>query len=159
MYLFLWLLLIFFAVRLLIRTGYGLFRFLVALVFGPAAIILWAIPQTEWLTSVWLHELIGWGITPLLVVVCLALAIPLAAGQSGFLGAFVFGIAGLQAAHDLVGLLSLTRGGGGHALDPISYARAAARAAMAAGAGGAGVAAASIPANRLTTLADMYGFD
>src|SRR5205807_8979213 len=53
-YLLLWLLLIFFGVRLLVRTGYGLFRFLVALVFGPVAIILWAIPQTEWVTSVWL---------------------------------------------------------------------------------------------------------
>ena len=157
-YLLLWGLLIFFGVRLLVRTGYGLFRFLVALVFGPVALILWAIPQTEWVTSVWLHELIGWGVTPLLVVVCLALAIPLATGQAGFLAAFVFGIAGLQAAHDLVGLLSLTRGGGGHALDPLGFARMAARAAIAAGAGGAGVAAASIPANRVTTLAEQYGY-
>jgi hypothetical protein len=52
-YLLLWGLLIFFGVRLLVRTGYGLFRFLVALVFGPVALILWAIPQTEWVTSVW----------------------------------------------------------------------------------------------------------
>jgi hypothetical protein len=44
-YLLLWVLLIVYAFRLLIRLAYSLFRFLVALVFGPVAITLWAIPQ------------------------------------------------------------------------------------------------------------------
>lgn len=92
---------------------YSLFRFLPALVFGPVAIILWAIPQTEWVIWFWLGELVGWGTMPLLVTVCLALALPLAAGRSGFLAAAAFGVAGLMAAHDVAGLHSLAHGRGG----------------------------------------------
>jgi hypothetical protein len=84
----------------------------------------------------------------------MAIAVPLVLGQSGFLAAAVVGIAGLMAAHDLVGVLGHGRGGGGHGLgDAVSYARMAGRAS-----GGAGVAAAAIPANRVTTLADQYGY-
>jgi hypothetical protein len=107
-YLLLWLLLIYFGIRLLCRVAYGLFRLLVALIFSPVALILWAIPQTEWVTWFWLRELLGWATTPLLVTACLAMAIPLAGGREGFLGAMVFGIAGMQAAYDLVGLLGGT---------------------------------------------------
>ena len=99
-YAVLWLLLGWFAIRLMIRLAYGLFRFLIALVFGPVALILWAIPQTEWVTSFWMREFVGWATSPLLVVVALAMAIPLATGQAGFLGAVIFGIAGLQAWFD-----------------------------------------------------------
>ena len=156
-YAVLWLLLIYYAVRLLVRLAYSLFRFLVALVFGPVALMLWAIPQTEWVTSLWLRELVGWGTTPLLVVVAIAIAVPLAAGQSGFLDAVLFGIAGMMAAYDLVGLLGVTRGGGGLGLgSPFGYARMAASAATG---GGAGVAAASVPAVRSQVLADTYGFN
>jgi hypothetical protein len=109
-YAVLWLVVVFFAIRLFIRLAYGLVRFLVALVFAPVALILWAIPQTEWVTSLWLRELVGWGTTPLLVVVSLALALPLVAGQAGFLAAAVLGIAAMMAAHDLVGLLGGGRG-------------------------------------------------
>src|ERR1041385_4894659 len=73
-YALLWLLLIFYGVRLVIRLGYSVFRLLVALVFGPVALILWAIPQTEWVTWLWLRELLAWATTPLLVTACLALA-------------------------------------------------------------------------------------
>jgi hypothetical protein len=154
-YVVLWLLLIFYTLKLLIRVAYSLFRFLVALVFGPVAIILWAIPQTEWVTSFWVREFIGWGTTPLLVAVALSLAIPLAIGQAGFLGAALFGIAGLKAAADLAGLFAMSKGGGGGGIgvSVIGLARLAAGAAT----GGAG-AAASIPANRVTTLADSYGY-
>jgi hypothetical protein len=108
-YMLVWLLLIYFGVRLLIRLAYGLFRLLVALIFGPVALILWAIPQTEWVTWFWLRELLGWMTTPLLVTACLAMAVPLASGRDGFLGAAVFGIAGMQAAYDLIGLLSVAQ--------------------------------------------------
>src|SRR5207253_2249343 len=114
-----WLAMIYYGFRLFIRLAYSLFRLLVALVFGPVAIILWAIPQTEWVTWFWLRELLAWATTPLLVTACLALAIPLANGRSGFLPAAAFGIAGMMAAYDLVGLLGMTQGGGrprsGHA--------------------------------------------
>jgi len=151
----LWVVLIFYGLRLLVRLAYSLFRLLVALLFGPVAIILWAIPQTEWVTWFWLRELLGWATTPLLVTACLALAIPIASGRSGVFAAVVFSIAGLMAAYDLVGLLSMAHRGGGGGMSPIGYARMAA--GMATG-GGAGVAAASIPANRMTTLADQYGY-
>lgn len=148
-----WLLMIWFAVRLFIRLGYGLIRFLIALVFGPFALILWAIPQTEWVTTFWLHELVGWGTTPVLVATALAFAIPLAAGQAGFLGAAVLGIGGLQVAHDMVGLLSHARGGGGGWGAPLMAARAAAGAAT-----GGAAAAATAPAMRAEMMADTYGF-
>jgi len=155
-YAVLWLLLVWFALRLFVRLGYSLFRFVVALVFGPVALILWAIPQTEWITWFWLRELVGWGLTPLMLVVAMAIAVPLVAGQSGFLAAGVLGIAGLQAAHDLVGLLGHGRGGGGGGMgNAAGYARMA---SSAASGGGAGVAAAAIPANRMTTTADSYGY-
>lgn len=108
-YALLWLLLIYFGVRLMIRLAYGLFRLMVALAFGPLALMLWAIPQTEWVTWLWLRELLGWSTTPLLVTACLAIAIPLASGRDGVFGALIFGIAGMQAAHDLVGLLGFAQ--------------------------------------------------
>jgi hypothetical protein len=154
-YLLLWLLMIFYGVRLLVRLVYSLFRLLVALVFGPVAIILWAIPQTEWVTWFWLRELVGWGTTPLLVTACLAMAIPLASLHSGVLAGASFSLAGMMAAYDLAGLLSVAPGRAGHT-SPLGYAHLAARAATAGS--GAGVAAASIPANRLTTLAEQYGY-
>src|SRR5919108_357032 len=90
------------------------------------------------------------------LLVALALAIPLATGQAGFLAAAAFGIAGLQAAYDLVGLLGAGRGGGhlAGAGDAIALGRLAAR----AGGGGGAAAPAAIPANRLTTLAEQYGY-
>lgn len=152
-YVVLWLILIWYGVKLMVRLAYSLFRFLVALVFGPVALILWAIPQTEWVTTFWIREFVGWGTTPLLVAVALALAIPLASGQAGFLGAVLFGIAGLQAAHDLAGLFAASKGGGGGlGVSPVALARLG----MAAASGGA--TAASIPPNRVTTLADQYGY-
>ncbi len=153
-YVLIWLVMLFYGVRLVIRLAYSIFRLLVALVFGPVAIILWAIPQTEWITSLWLRELLAWATTPLLVTACLAMAIPLASGRSGFLAAAVFGIAGMMAAYDVIGLLGGARHGGG--ASPLAYARTA---ATRLGGGGAGAAAASaIPTNRLTTLADQYGY-
>jgi hypothetical protein len=154
-YLLLWILLIWGGVRLLVRLAYSIFRFTVALIFGPVAIILWAIPQTEWVTWFWLRELVGWATTPLLVTACLAMAIPLAGMHNGVLAGAVFSLAGLMAAYDLVGLLSMARGGGGHA-GPLGYARVAAGAARG---GGVGAAAASVPAVRPSMLADQYGFN
>ena len=153
-YALLWLLLIYYGVRLLIRLAYSLFRFLVALLFGPVALMRWAIPQTEWITELWLRELVGWGTTPLLVTACLVLGIPLAAGREEFLSAAVFGIASLQAAYDLAGLLAFGRAWGGNLMPRFSVRQAAG--AMAGG--GAGAAAASTPAMRSQLLADQYGF-
>jgi hypothetical protein len=155
-YALLWLLLIYYGVRLVIRLAYSVFRLLVALVFGPVALILYAIPQTEWLTVFWLREVLGWAATPLFVTACLAMAVPLASGRTGFLAAAVFGIAGLQAAYDLVGLLGHGHMGG--RLFPLTFAGVRMGMAAAASGGGAGVAAASIPANRMTTLAERYGY-
>jgi hypothetical protein len=151
----LWLLLVYYGVRLLIRLAYSLFRLLVALVFGPVAIILWAIPQTEWITALWVRELLGWGTTPLLVATCLAMALPLATGRGGFLAAAAFSIAGLQAAYDLVGLLSFGSARPGR-LFPIPHASRRDLGALAGGGGGA--AAASVPPVRAQLLADQFGF-
>jgi hypothetical protein len=128
-------------------------RFVVALVFGPIALIMWAIPQTEWVTGFWLRELIGWGTTPLLVAVCLSIAVPMAVGRSGFLAAAGFGIAGFMAAYDLVGLLALSHGADRRPL-PLGYFRVAAKAAS----GGTAEMAQTTPAVRPSVLADMYGY-
>jgi len=160
-YALLWLLLIVYGVRLIVRVAYSLFRFLVALVFGPVAIILWAIPQTEWVTWFWLRELLAWATTPMLVTACLALAIPLANGRSGFLLAAAFGIAGMMAAYDLVGLLGMTQGGG-RVPSPFGLIRMAAGAASGGGVSAGAQAAAmhSYAATERAAATERYfGFD
>lgn len=150
----LWVVLLWYGLRLLLRVTYSLVRFVVALVFGPVALILWAIPQTEWVTWFWLRELIGWSTTPLLVAVCLSVAVPMATGRFGFLAAAGFGIAGFMAAYDLAGILGFA-----HAMSrphlPISYVRAA---AVMASAGAAEPAVRSLPGTRMSLMADMYGY-
>jgi hypothetical protein len=149
----LWVVLVWHGLRLLLRLTYSLVRFVVALVFGPLALIMWAIPQTEWVTGFWLRELIGWGTTPLLVAVCLSIAIPMATGRSGFLAAAGFGLAGFMAAYDLVGLLALSHGTARGPI-PLGYLRIAATAAR----GGTPEVAQTTPAVRSSILADMYGY-
>lgn len=158
-YLLLWVILIYYGVKLVIRLAYAVFRLVVALIVGPVALICWAIPQTEWLTSLWIRDLLGWATTPLLVAACLAVAVPLASGREGFLAAAVFGIAGLQACYDLVGLLASSRGGG--SLMPLGYVRAGAQMAAGAATGGAAGAATSAggAAMRPSYMADQYGFN
>lgn len=156
--LILWGFMLWYGVKLIVRLGYSLFRFLIALLFGPLAIVLWAIPQTEWITIFWLHELLGWGTAPLLVTACLAMVIPLATAQSGgFIAAFVFGIAGLQAAHDLIGVFSQSggRGGGG----PFSVATVGGVARSGVAAAGTGGAAVAMSAAEVGELADKYGYN
>jgi hypothetical protein len=80
----LWLLLIVYGLRLLVRLAYSIFRLLVALVFGPVAIILWAIAN-RMATRFWVREQLAWSTTPLLVTACLAMELPLATGRGGFL--------------------------------------------------------------------------
>lgn len=149
--LLLWLILIWYGVRLAIRLAYSLYRFLVALLFGPVAIVLWAIPQTEWLLGFWVKEVVGWGTTPLLVTGALAMAIPLASGRNGFLAAAVFGIAGLQAAYDVAGLLG--HGGGGRSLWPITWA--AIRSGASSATPGGAAASAGAQAAGMRSLAHM----
>jgi hypothetical protein len=154
----LWLLLIFYGLRLLVRLAYSIFRLLVALVFGPIAIILWAVPQTEWITRFWLRELLAWSTTPLLVTACLAMALPLASGRGGFLAAAAFGIAGFQAAHDLAGMLRLSDGAG-HG-PAFGYARMAAGAASGGGGSAAAGAMRSYAASERAAASErFYGYD
>lgn len=150
----LWVLLVWFGLRLLIRVAYSLVRFVVALVFGPVALILWAIPQTEWITWFWLRELIGWGTTPLLVSVCLSVAVPMATGRSGFLAAAAFGIAGFMAAHDLVGVLGVSSSMGKPNL-PISYLR---NLASSDGRSWGGASIKPLSGTRMSVVADQYGY-
>jgi len=154
-----WLFLIYQGIRLIIRLAYSLFRFLVALIFGPVAIILWAIPQTEWVTWFWLREFLGWGTTPLLVTACLAMAVPLATGHGGgFLTGSIFSIAGLMAAYDMVGLLGFAGGHGRVNLpNPMTYLRLGLGSLDFGGGAAAGAMVSGAPA-RPQMLADMYGF-
>ena len=157
----LWLLLLWYGLRLLLRVAYSLIRFTVALVFGPVAIILWAIPQTEWVTWFWLRELVGWGTTPLLVAVALSIAVPLALGRSGELAAAAFGIAGFMAAYDLVGAARAVEGGR-RSWPSLGYIRMAASAASGGGVSAGAQAAAMrsyAATERAAATERYYGYD
>ncbi len=90
-----------------------------------------------------------------------ALAIPLANGRGGFLPAAAFGIAGMMAAYDLVGLLGMTQGGG-RVPSPFGLIRLAAAAASEGGvsAGAQAAAMRSYAASERAAATERYfGYD
>lgn len=151
----LFLILAFFAVRLLIKAVWRIGFLAVLLPVGLAACALYGIPQTRWLLSWWARTWGGMLAAQIPSVFALAVGLGLfTGGGGGGLGPFVFSIAFLQLATDLYTLIPFGYSGGGGT----PWGALPLRLGMALGSGGAGVAAASIPANRVTTLADQYGY-
>ena len=152
----LFIILLFFAVRLLIKAAWRIGFLAVLLPVGIAACALYAIPQTRWLLGWWSRVWGGMLIAQIPSVMALSIGVQMAAYGSG-LGAFVFSIAFLQLATDLYSLIpfGMAAGGGGSPWGglPMQAAR------MASGVGGGtAAAAAAAPAMRSQMLADQYGY-
>jgi hypothetical protein len=148
----LFIILLFFAVRLLIKAAWRIGFLAVLLPVGIAACALYAIPQLRWLLGWWARVWGGMLIAQVPSVMALSIGVQLAAHGSG-LGAFVFSIAFLQLATDLYSLIpfGMVSGGGGPPWGGLPWQ--AARAAS-----GIGAAPAAVPAIRPQLLADTYGY-
>jgi hypothetical protein len=153
----LFIILLFYGMRLLIKAAWRIGFLAVLLPVGMAACALYAIPATRWLLGWWSRVWGGMLIAQIPSVMALSIGVQLAAHGSG-MGAFVFSIAFLQLATDLYTLIPFgsSGGGGGPPWGNLPW-RLGGIAAAGMGAG-AGAAAASAPAMRPSMLADQYGY-
>jgi hypothetical protein len=101
----LFLILAFFAIRLLIKAVWRIGFLAVLLPVGVAACALYAIPQTRWLLSWWARVWGGMLAAQIPSAFALAIGLGLFAGGGGGLGPFVYSIAFLQLATDLYSLI------------------------------------------------------
>jgi hypothetical protein len=153
--LILFVILLFFAIRLLMKAAWRIGFLAVLLPVGMAACALYAMPQTRWILGWWARMWGGMLIAQLPSVMALTIGAQLFAHGSG-LGAFVYSIAFLQLATDLYSLIPFghTGGSGGAPWGALPL-----RPMIGAATGGAGgAAAAAIPAAQVTTMADRYGY-
>lgn len=147
-----------FGLRLWLKLASNVVHVAVAVAWSPVALACGLLPESAWVMSLWTREFVGRLAGAVLATVASGIGLALALGNSGGgSGDFViFGVAGaFLAAHDLVDWLAKTPGSPmGGAIGGIAR--------MGVGlmsGGGGGAAAAAIPANRLTTAAEMYGYD
>ena len=162
----LFVILLFFAVRLLFKAVWRIGFLAVLLPVGMAACALYAIPQTRWLLGWWARTWGGMLLAQLPSVLALTIGTQLFAHGGGGLGAFVYSIAFLQLATDLYTLIPFGHTGGGGA--PWGWLpHTAARAFGGAGGTAAGAAATLArtearypwPAGATTaSVASMYGY-
>jgi len=104
----LFVLLVFFAIRLLIKAVWRIGFLAVLLPVGMAACALYAIPQTRWLLGWWARLWGGMLLAQIPSVMALTIGAQLFAHGSG-IGAFVYSIAFLQLATDLYGVIPFGR--------------------------------------------------
>jgi hypothetical protein len=104
----LFIVLVFFAVRLLIKAVWRIGFLAVLLPLGMAACALYAIPQMRWMLGWWARLWGGMLLAQIPSVMALTIGAQLFAHGSG-LGAFVYSIAFLQLATDLYSLIPLGR--------------------------------------------------
>jgi hypothetical protein len=158
--------LLFFAFRLLKKGAWRIGFLAVLLPVGMAACALYAIPQTRWLLAWWVRVWGGMLLAQIPSVLALTIGAQLFAHGSG-LGAFVYSIAFLELATDLYTLIPFgSVGGGGAPWGALPQAAALRMAGMALG--GAGAAATTLartearypwPAGATTeSVASMYGY-
>jgi hypothetical protein len=150
----LFVILLFFGTRLLFKAVWRIGFLAVLLPVGMAACALYAIPQTRWLLGWWARTWGGMLFAQLPSVLALTIGAQLFALGNGGLGAFVYSIAFLQLATDLYTLIPFGHGGGGGA----PWGGLPWRAPLALLGEGPGATAAAIPANRVSTLAEQYGY-
>ncbi len=91
--------------RLLIRMAYRLLIIDVLFIFGPIAMLTWAIPQSQWIARRWMLLWVSWLIGQPLVVACLKLGSILANPFGGSWPGMLLGIGVLLLAHDVVDLI------------------------------------------------------
>ena len=157
----LFIILIFFGVRLLLKAAWRVMFLVVLLPFGLLACALYAIPACRWLFSWWAKVWGGMLLAQIPSVMALSIGAQLFAHGSG-IGAFVFSIAALQLATDLYSLIPF--GHIGHQGSPMGSAAGALRGAaavggLAAGFGAGSAAVATAPlTNRQVVTASDYGY-
>jgi hypothetical protein len=143
--------------RLWLKLASNVVHVAVAVAWSPVALMCGLIPEAGWVCSLWTREFVGRLAGAVLATVASGIGLALALGNSGGgSGDFViFGTAGaFLAAADLVDWLARTPGTSmGGAMGGIV------RMGVGLMGGGGGAAVAAIPANQLTTAAEMYGYD
>ena len=154
----LFIILLFFAVRLLMKAVWRMGFLAIMLPVGLLACALYAIPQTRWLLSWWSRIWGGMLVAQIPSVMALSIGAQMFAFGNG-VGAFVYSIAFLQLATDLYSLIPFGFAGGGGS--PFGSLPGRVTSLMVGGLrGGAATAAAaeSVPAIRPQILADTYGY-
>ena len=133
-----------FAIRLLIRAVWRIGFLAVLLPVGMAACALYALPQTRWVLSWWARAWGGMLLAQIPSVMALSIGAQLFAHGTG-LGAFVYSIAFLQLATDLYSLIPFgTSTSGGPPWGAVSWPAPALLGGAARAAGGIGAAASGV---------------
>lgn len=156
----LFVILLFFAIRLLIRAVWRIGFLAVLLPVGMAACALYGLPQTRWVLAWWARAWGGMLLAQIPSVMALSIGAQLFAHGSG-LGAFVYSIAFLQLATDLYGLIPFgTSGSGGPPWGAVSWPAPAmlGGAARAAGSVGAAVGGVVPAAGAAVSSVVTYGY-
>jgi hypothetical protein len=109
---------VFAVARLLFRMAYRLLMVDVLLLFGPIVMLLWAVPQTQWIARRWLTLAVSWLFGQCLVVACLKLAAVLANPVGGAWAGTILGIGVLFLAYDAVSIIGDRSAQPGGALAP-----------------------------------------
>lgn len=143
-----------YGIKLWFKLAANIVKIAVAIFWAPVAISTWFVPESSWIASAWIHEFVGRLMGAALAVIASAIGLTLAFTHPGFVSIAFIGAA-FMAAADYIDWL---------ARSPGSSMGGALGAGMRLGAGvamrmGGPAAAAAIPANQLTTRAEMYGFD
>lgn len=156
----LFVILLFFAIRLLIRAIWRIGFLAVLLPVGMAACALYALPQTRWLLAWWTRTWGGTLLAQIPSVMALSIGAQLFAHGTG-LGAFVYSIAFLQLATDLYTLIPFgSAASGGPPWGAVSWPAPAllGGAARATGSIGAAVGGVAPPAGAALSSVVTYGY-
>jgi hypothetical protein len=165
----LFIILLFFAARLLIKAIWRIGFLAVLLPFGVVACALYGIPQTRWLLGWWARVWGGMLAAQIPSVLALTIGAQLFARGSGTVGSFFYSIAFMQLATDLYSLIpfgSVSSSGAPWGGLPVRLAMGLG--GLGGAAAGAGAAAATLartqarypwPAGATTeSVASMYGY-
>jgi hypothetical protein len=116
----LFIILAFFAVRLLIKSIWRIGFLAVLLPVGPLACVLYAVPQTRWVLGWWARTWGGMLLAQIPAVFALSVGLGMFAGQGGSISGVVWSIAFLQLATDLYSIVPF--GSAEHRGSPIGAA-------------------------------------
>jgi hypothetical protein len=159
----LFIILLFFAGRLLLKAIWRIGFLAVLLPFGVAACALYGIPQTRWMLGWWARVWGGMLVAQIPSVLALTIGAQMFARGSGTLGSFFYSIAFMQLATDLYSLIPF--GSVGSSGAPWGGIPVRLGVALFGGSGGAGASAAGRAATAawpagatVGHMAEMYGY-
>jgi hypothetical protein len=148
------LVMLWYGVKLWFKLAANIVHIAVAIFWSPVALTCWFVPESSWIASAWIHEFVGRLLGACLAVVATGIGVAIALTHSGVLVIALVGAA-FMAAADLTDWLARTPG---NSMGGVLGAGMRLGVGVATRMGGP-AAAAAIPANQLTTRAEMYGFD